>query len=183
MNTHVRLANFASDDDFRFLIECFNHSYRINDHEEPLPFEVSAPFFCLTVKSDQVLIVNRNNKDIGFFINNISEVNDSIGCYCYMHPKACKMAILPLVTCSIIRGGQIGIERMIRWIDVDTWHLMIVTLAKKFFPNMNVHFIRPEYYLMSLDFHDVDISHFSNQLNSREVIFLDRTAYCFSATI
>lgn len=180
-NTYVRVANLETD--IGFILDCFNFSYKINDHEEEFDETVGHEELFRELKSDKLLIVNRNNKDIGFFVNNVSYTNSSIGAYCYMSPRACKMAILNLVTCAIIRGGCLAKDLNLDWIDVDTWHIMIVSLVKKFFPVISVHFIRPEYYLMNMAVKEVDFDHFQNQLSLRNVVFTDYGVDHFSLMI
>ena len=172
MTVELRVAQSR---DIKFLVDCYNKSHEINDYaypffikEELLSDEKYKENIFIQFKrmlegklcSQDIIIVHRNNKDVGFFIQDLDDINLHLGASTFIHPQACKMSITTLSQVAAIRGLQFGLSQNYEFIEFNVWHPLLVSSVKRVIPNLKEVIIHKEYIIMYLPFSDVNKEYF-----------------------
>lgn len=192
MPTELRIA---CSRDIKFLVECYNKSYEINDYaysfnikEELLAnesykdkvFEDFRLMLFGKLCEQDIIIVHRNNKDVGFFMQDIDDINLHLGASTFIHPQACKMSIVTLSQVAAIRGLQVGLINKYKYIEFNVWHPLLVSSVRRIIPNLKEVIIHREYIIMYLPFLEVNVEHFEKCKSNFGIEYFDNN-FCFSA--
>lgn len=107
-----------------FLIECIEYSYNITYLYNVLPSSYEYSDIINWLQSDQIYIVNRNNKDIGFVLIRSQLLNDEliITPVFFIHPRVCKMASISLLRASVLLSLIYGLNEGSSFINLFTYH-------------------------------------------------------------
>ena len=87
-----------------FVDYCFEHSAHINGYDKRSFLKILKP-------ETVIYIVNKGNKDVGFFCQTYRDDGKEISCEFYLHPRACNLALLSIVKVGAIRTYLDGIRR------------------------------------------------------------------------
>lgn len=177
----LRLAMPA---DLDFLIECFNKSHEINDYAHPVSNIVGwnafkAHLFGKLCEQD-IIIVHRNNKDIGFFIQELDDVNMHLGGATFIHPHACKMSVITLGQAAAMRGIAYGLANDFKYIEFNVWHPLLLQNVKRIMPNLKEFILHKEYIILFLDFASLDKEHYEKCVKAYGIRDWDAN-FCFEA--
>jgi hypothetical protein len=125
-----------------FLIDCFNHCYAINDFKSEI--DTLEEFWNL-IQEPEVYIVNKNNKIVGFFVQDIDHHSKAVGATIFIHPRSCPLSIVSCLKIATLRGLQYIVDNNYEYIEFDTWAMFIANEVKKLVPNLKIHTIRKEW--------------------------------------
>ncbi len=187
MCIELRVAN---QNDLQFLKECFNHCHEINDYANYFAVRDADPetefisfqdhLFGGKLVSQDIIIVHRNNRDIGFFIQELDEVNMHLGGATFTHPHACKMSAITLGLAATIRGIRYGLYHNYKYIEFNVWHPVLSQNVKRILPNLKEYILYKEYVILFLEFEKVDKEYYQKCLSTYGVRDWDEN-FCFKA--
>lgn len=138
--THVNSINALAYKDF--LIDSFNNCYAINDYKDEVN---TLDEFWNVLREKEVFIVNKNNKNVGFFTQDIDHHSKAVGATIFIHPRSCPMAIISCLKIATLRGLRYIVDNAYDYAEFDTWAVFIANEVKKLIPNLQIHIIRQEW--------------------------------------
>ena len=155
----------AQNQDVKFLVDCINKDYEINDHymdvswwtkavleKNDITLDTIKKYLNPKFPDQELIIVNNNNKDVGFFSQDLDMCNMVLGATCFVHPRACKMSILKLVKACTVRGILYGLENSFESVEFNTWAGLITHTVKAIIPSLKEYKIRDNYRICESSF-------------------------------
>ncbi len=181
MSISLRLAN---ENDMPFLVECFNKGHEINDYAYSVNPTATWSDFKMTMFGklcqQDIIIVHRNNKDVGFFIQELDDVNMHLGGATFVHPHACKMSVVTLGQVAAMRGIAYGLANNYKYIEFNVWHPLLLQNVKRIMPNLKEFILHKEYIILFLDFDSLDNEHYNKCIAAYGIRDWDKD-FCFEA--
>lgn len=126
-NVFLRIAKQS---DSLFLYECYKNSCEQNRFD-PLAIDFgNASSIYDNIKNhvnernidNELYIVNKNGKDVGFFSAQYNSVSLTVGGVVFVHPRACKMAIITLIKCLVLFDILLCLSGPAVYISINVWH-------------------------------------------------------------
>lgn len=157
----------AIPSDIEFMISCIKHSHEINDKPDPydsindglhhIKEYREAEFYSIRqyLESNQVFIVHKGNRDIGFFTQDIDDLNSHIGATAWLHPHSCKMSIVPLIQACTLRGVMYGFKHSYTYVELNTWHPLIVRTVLNICPELREYKLYDTYRIIFGKYYDM----------------------------
>ena len=148
------------------LIESYNKYRKYNDFSVELSVQDSIDLLFSTLKEDTIHIVLKRNKFIGFFINQIHTRNKEITFKVFSHPLSCPMSIRSITKAALFRAFIIFIEdRSLNQLEFTTWHPSLVSLVKRFIPELQINLINSTTIICYKEITKLDLENFNKILS------------------
>lgn len=130
------------------LIDSYNYVHKSNDFPDEIEDTKDLNEFWKYLNRDNVQIVLRQNKYIGFFYNPYDSLNKTISTVLFPYSRACPMASRSLAKCGIIRSLLMYLysNHIIEKFEFHTWHPSLVQVAKTLLP-VQVHSVTSDYFV------------------------------------
>lgn len=183
------LVRLATDNDIKFIEECIEKHWKINDKYGSMSDWYSdfghgkiegysdLDYIRLYLNPNEpqdIFIVNNGQKDIGFFTQDVDTTNQTLGGTTWVHPRACKMSILKMTKAIVIRANLIKDDY--KYCEFNVWHPLLVSTIKSIIPKMQVFYIRDDYRICYIDIADgPDVEEIKARFNVTDI---DKN-YCF----
>lgn len=158
MACSVRLATST---DVTFIAECIKRGHTVNDHYFNFDewvnevvglcsgfassFDAVKMYLNPKYPNQDILIVNNGSEDVGFFSQDLDYQNMFVGGAAYVHPRACKMAILKVIKAVAIRGYIYGCKNDFEAIEFNIADPLVGMIVKSLIPHINEYRIRDDY--------------------------------------
>jgi len=151
----------ATEHDLKFMIECANKDWSINDYSgefdlwletiglNPEDYINNFNMFKVYINPkypQDLYIVNNGQKDVGFFCQDEDDKSSTLGGTVFIHPRACKMSILKAQKAVLLRG-LIICNNYVN-IEFNVWHPMLMSNAKAIIPELKEYKLYDMYRIM-----------------------------------
>lgn len=113
---------------------CTDHFLEYNGYDEN-PFSYG----------NEIFIVNRANKDIGFYNFVTDEIGEEISVEFWVHPRACKMALLSIIQAGTIAAYKYGLNNNFKYLYVKVKDPLSARRIMKLMPDVQSHKLSERY--------------------------------------
>jgi hypothetical protein len=141
----LTVRKYIPTNDYHFVCQSIDNDYLLNRREATLSGQSLDSY----LGTNQIFIVHRNNKDLGFFTTDSS---DWFGLTCWSHPRACKMSMVHLVRAAAIRCAWSIVNHnsdVILGIKVIVWHPLVSRTIRKVIPELREERLDDDYRLLT----------------------------------
>ena len=147
------------------VIESYNKYRKYNDFSSEVQNRKDLKEFWDLIKSNEIHLVLRQNKFIGFFINTYHNKNKEISFKVFAHPLACPMSIRSITKAALFRSFIVLIENKdIVNLEFVTWHPSLASAIKVFIPDLKITMINSSTIICSKEVVKKDLENFSTIL-------------------
>lgn len=136
------------------LLDSYNNTRTNNDYTEEA---LNLDDFWRILDLEEIHIVLKQNKFIGFFIRLFNEINKEISFKIFVYSRACPMSLRSLTKCATISvlvyyfKNNTNIEKL----EFTTWHPSLVNVVKNFI-NITTHYITSDHIICYISLSDID---------------------------
>lgn len=125
------------------LIDSFNKFYKQNNYRYEIKEKSNLKEFWSFLDLEEVHIVLKQNKFIGFFINKIHTSNQEISFQLFSHPLSCPMSLRSITKAALFRSFMLFLDSPGEFTNLEfiTWHPSLVTIIKTFIPDVEITMI------------------------------------------
>ncbi|MBP7966719.1 hypothetical protein KAZ66_00455 [Candidatus Woesebacteria bacterium] len=159
-NTYSRVAK---ESDSKFIYDCFINSCASNAFDSTsFDFSSNLDFTSQVANivnerhfGNELFIVNKNGKDIGFFTSHENHISKCIGGLVFCHPKACKMSIITIIRFLLLYDMLAVMDDRVSTISISVWHPYMEQAMLDVLPEMISHKVTPVVTVLSSCFHNI----------------------------
>ena len=132
------------------IVDSFNNTRKINNYSTNIN-HIDELWDILNI--DYICIVLRQNKYIGFILNNIHKNNKEISFQIFVYSRACPMSLRSLTKCALFRSMYIiKDDPDLLFFEFVTHHPALVTVIKSYFLNfLETHYLNSNYIICNLN--------------------------------
>jgi hypothetical protein len=164
--TKVDKSNYNN---FRvFIEEAVNYSYlsTIKYSSVPISFEQSDFFNWL--QADELYILNRNLKNIGFVVVHSSELDEKslVTFTTFLHPRVCKMAAISLLRGGLCLASLYSVINKAESLSTSIYHNIMITTVRQLFPTARTVRLSELCHYCAIPFVGVSLEDLVGKLNS-----------------
>lgn len=126
------------------IMQSFNNYHLQNDYPEELPMQDIEGLWSL-LGVEELYIVLRNYKLIGFFNHKIHKANKEVSFEIFLSPLACPKSNVSMIKCAVANSMILFKEHPEEYqcLEFTTNHPILASAVKTFVPTLEVHMLTP----------------------------------------